>query len=424
MAPRDQDEPLPTGKTPGDPAGAAPAAPGASSAAAPGAGAVRSPTGGRVLVVDDDHDIVRAYARRLSAAGFTIETAHDGEDAARIIEHTAFDAIVTDIRMPRLNGLDLLRLVRGRDLDVPVIFVTASPSVHTAAKAIEQGVFRYLTKPVSLLELTNSVEGAVRLCRLARLKREALDLVSDGGEGIGDRFGLEVRFERALASLWVAFQPIISWNRRSLFGFEALLRTEEASLPHPAAVLDAARRLGRLPELGRTVRSRSAIDFVGAPADATLFVNLHVSDLTETELFLRTGALAGLSRRVVLEVTEHAAIDDIADLRGRAVALRGLGFRIAIDDLGAGYSGLNSLAVLEPDVVKIDMSLVRGIHRAPMKQRIVSSMLSLCRDSSILAIAEGIETVEERDALAGLGCDLMQGYLFGRPGKPFPLPEL
>ena len=89
----------------------------------------------------------------------------------------------------------------------------------------------------------------------------------------------------------------------------------------------------------------------------------------------------------------------------------------------AGYAGLTSFALLEPDIVKLDMALVRGIDKKPVQQKLVASMTTLCKDMGLLVVAEGIETCEERDTLIDLGCDLLQGYLFARPGPPFPVAE-
>jgi len=122
----------------------------------------------------------------------------------------------------------------------------------------------------------------------------------------------------------------------------------------------------------------------------------------------------------VLEVTERAPLEKIRDVTARVAQLRSLGYRIAIDDLGAGYAGLTSFAHLEPEVVKVDMSLIRGIDSSPMKQKLLGSIVALCRDLGIEMIAEGIETPAERDALVRLGGDLCQGYLFARPDKPWP----
>jgi EAL domain-containing protein (putative c-di-GMP-specific phosphodiesterase class I) len=157
--------------------------------------------------------------------------------------------------------------------------------------------------------------------------------------------------------------------------------------------------------------------------DVLLFVNLHPKDLLDETLLAANTPLAAIAKRVVLEITERASLHEIPNVRARIQSLRKLGFRIAIDDLGAGYAGLTSFALLEPDIVKLDMALVRGLDREPTKQTLVRTMISMSKELGIIVIAEGIETAGERDELVRDGCDLMQGYLFARPGAPFPEPK-
>ncbi len=152
-------------------------------------------------------------------------------------------------------------------------------------------------------------------------------------------------------------------------------------------------------------------------------MNLHPRDLVDTDLLDRNSALASIADKVVLEITERVSLGDIHNVRATVARLRERGFRIAVDDLGAGYAGLSSFALLEPEIVKLDMSLVRDIDQSPVKQKLVRSMTALCRDVGILIVAEGIETVAERDTLLEIGCDLMQGYLIARPGRAFPEPR-
>jgi EAL domain-containing protein (putative c-di-GMP-specific phosphodiesterase class I) len=137
-------------------------------------------------------------------------------------------------------------------------------------------------------------------------------------------------------------------------------------------------------------------------------------------LYLPNTAFTSLANRVVLEVTERASLDHIGGLSSKLAQLRALGFQIALDDLGAGYAGLNSFTQLEPEFVKLDMSLIRDIDQISNKRKIVRSMVGLCRDLGKQIIAEGIERVEERDVCVDLGCDLLQGYLFSKPARPFP----
>jgi EAL domain-containing protein (putative c-di-GMP-specific phosphodiesterase class I) len=379
--------------------------------------------GPRALIVDDDDALLRVHARALANRGYRVETALDGAAAARALESASFDVILSDIDMPRMNGIQLLERVRAHDLDVPVVLITGSPSVETAVKAMEMGALRYLLKPIELETLVKVIDDAVRLHRLARAKRQALELAGGVDRFVGDQAGLAASFDRAMESLYIAYQPIVTWSKRAVFAYEALLRSREPSLPHPGAVLDAAERLGRVHDLGRRIRAKAIEPLGRLPADVVLFLNLHPSDLQDEHLFVTDGPLAAAANRVVLEITERASLDGMRDVRERVAALRKLGFRIAIDDLGAGYAGLTSFTLLEPDVVKLDMALVRDLDRTPTKQTLVRTMITMCKELGIIVTGEGIETPEEREELAREGCDLMQGYLFAKPGDAFPAPS-
>ena len=373
---------------------------------------------GRILLVDDERALLEVWSEILTHAGWTVETAGDGAAALQILTRSSFDAILTDIDMPGLNGLQLLRAIRTRDLDVPVVLMTGNPGTDTAIEAVEHGALRYLVKPVPTAVLTKAVEDATGLHRLARLKREALSYL--GGEGAlpGDLAGLQEAFARALEGLRMAYQPIV-WPDGRVFGREALMRSRSASLPNPGAMFDAAERLGRVHDLGRLIRANVA----SSPAIASgtaMFVNVHALELTDHQLYDRTSPLSAHAKTVVLEITERSSFERVPELRTKIKSLRDLSYRIAVDDLGAGYAGLTSFAALEPDIVKLDMALVRGVDREPIKQRLVGSMARLCRDLGILVVAEGVETQAEKDILVELGCDLLQGYLFGRPALAEP----
>jgi EAL domain-containing protein (putative c-di-GMP-specific phosphodiesterase class I) len=374
---------------------------------------------GRLLLVDDDEMLARAYARMLVADGYEVDTRGDGQAAVEAVRDNAYDVILSDIDMPRLNGLGLIEQLRKHDQDVPVVLVTGNPSLETAIAAIEQGALRYLPKPIELGRLRSTVADAVRLHRLARAKREALDLIQ-ADRSVGDRVALAASFGRALDTMWMAYQPIVSWSRREVFGYEALLRARDKSLPHPGAILDAAEQLGRLQDLGRAIRERAPEPAAQMPEGTMLFVNLHTQDLLDEDLFDAKRPLARIADRVVLEITERASLHQVRDVSARLTRLREMGFRIAVDDLGAGYAGLTSFAQLEPEVVKLDMALVRDVHKNPTKLTLVRTMITMCRELGMQVVAEGIETAEERDAIVDAGCDLLQGYLFAKPGTAFP----
>jgi EAL domain-containing protein (putative c-di-GMP-specific phosphodiesterase class I) len=375
-----------------------------------------APNGGCVLLVDDDPLALRAMVRSIGQA-FEVFAYDSGAEAIEHVAHGGVAVVLSDIAMPGQTGVELLRAIRRYDADLPVILITGAPTLETATQAIEYGVFRYLSKPFDREELVRTVRQASRLYRLARMKREALELV--GPPGASDRVGLDVSFRRALETLWVAFQPIVSVTTQTVFGYEALMRSTDAVLPGPTHLLDAAERLGALDELGRLIRLRAAEPLLTAPEGALLFVNLHPKDLLDPELTDPASPLTKFAHRVVLEVTERASLGGLDDVQERVAKLRTLGYRVAVDDLGAGYAGLTSFALLEPEFVKIDMSLTRDIDQSPVKQKLVASLTGLCHEMNLTIVTEGVETPAERDTLVGLGCDLLQGYLFARPGRGF-----
>ncbi len=312
---------------------------------------------GHILLVDDEPSIARGYARLLTLAGYRVETANDGKEAAERTKVFSYDAIVSDITMPEMSGLAFLRSVREHDLDVPVILMTGGPAIESAMQALEHGA------PAAARRTSN--------------------------------------------------RPVRPTARDNVYREMTVTLTKEYRF-------EAAERLGRLRELGRMIRDRVASKASELPLPGLLFVNVHAMELEDDSLYAASGALSPHASRVILEITERAPLERINDVSGRVAQLRAMGYRIAVDDLGAGYAGLTSFAQLEPEVVKVDMSLIRGLDRSLTKQKLVHSIVGLCRGLGIQMIAEGIETEEERDTLVNLGGDLCQGYLFARPGRAFP----
>lgn len=383
----------------------------------PSATSERSMTA-RVLVVEDDLGLLEVYGDTLRDNGFDVETAVDGTSALAALEKGSFDVVLSDVVMPGLTGVDLLRSVRAKDLDLPVLLITGSPSIDTAVQAVEMGALHYLLKPVATADLVRSIRNAARLKQLATAKREALRYLGDA-RAMGDRAGLEAVFGRALAQLHMVYQPIVRTRDGSVFAWEALLRTREPAVAGPQAFLELAERLGRLGELGR--RIRASVAHAAAQTKGTVFfVNLHPDDLLDLALYDPKAPLTECASEIVLEITERSSIEAIGDVRERIARLRDLGFRLAVDDLGAGYAGLTSFAALEPEFVKLDRGLISGIHEEQVKRKLVGSLIQVSHDLGLSTIAEGIEQPQERDVLVDLGCHLMQGFLFRRPEEwPF-----
>jgi EAL domain-containing protein (putative c-di-GMP-specific phosphodiesterase class I) len=371
-----------------------------------------------VILVDDDQSVRTAYGRVLKKAGYAVASAEDGLVATELLGTCSCDVVVSDVDMPGMDGIELLREVHDFDPDLQVLLVTGAPTLDTAVRAVEHGAARYLAKPITPASLIAAVEKAAAATRHARSMRKSVERVeSESLRELSEREALRCSLLLALEGLFMAFQPIVFENGR-IHGYEALLRTSHKPLGNPALFIDAAEKLGMLPTLGRTVRAAAAEAFLaGAPADAVLFVNLHPEDLDDEELYRADTALGRIASRVVLEITERASLQHIADLRDRVRRLRALGYRMAVDDLGAGYAALSAVALLEPEVFKLDMSLIRDIDSTETKQRLVRALSSLARELGSMCVVEGVETAAERACLVELGCDVMQGYFFARPAR-------
>lgn len=356
-----------------------------------------------MLVIDDDEDVAKAYGKILATAGFEPVVRTDPSEASLDVVTRQFAAIISDIKMPKISGTELLSVVRSYDEEVPVILVTGHGSLETAMEAVSLRSTEYLLKPVDPPLLLRAVKKGIERAEALRLR---------GVSAAPPRSTVDDAFRQ----VWLAFQPIHDRHGK-LFGYEVLLRSDHSALGRPDVLLSAASGSGRLRELGRIVRGLAAKAVPELPAGVSLFVNLHVSDLSDEDLFAPASPLGRVAERVVLEVTERHQLEQAPDLEERLFRLRKLGFRIAVDDIGAGYSGLNSLVVLEPDLVKIDMALVRNVNESFMRQSVIKSLVDLARTTGIAVVAEGIETAAERDCVTRLGCDYFQGFLLGRPAR-------
>lgn len=372
--------------------------------------------GKTILVVDDQADLREVWSRALVQAGYRCVTAQDGMVALEQLAIGPVDAVLTDLAMPRMAGVELMRHLRQHDPELPILVVTGAPSVESAIESIDAGVFRYLLKPVTTPDLVRSVGDALR----ARARAPGGSDAPTPAAAVAPAAVAPSTLLRALDTLWLAMQPIVRPSERRVVAYEALLRTRDPVLPNPAQLLAAAEQLGMYREVGRAVRAQAAALAPTVPAGIDLFINLHACDLLDDQLFWAHGPLHAHAQRIVLEITERASLEAIPDAKARVAELKKLGFRIALDDMGAGYAGLTSFAVLEPTTLKIDMSLVRGVDASAMKQTLIRALVQLGTELDIGVIAEGVETAEERDILIALGCSQFQGYLFARPAAPFP----
>lgn len=225
----------------------------------------------------------------------------------------------------------------------------------------------------------------------------------------------------------MAFQPIVDIHSGEIFAQEALARGPEGE---PAGQVLQQVHNDNLYQFDQACRVK-AIELaarLNLPPPTYLSINFMPRAVYEPERCIATTLKAAAANgfptdRIIFEVTEQEKLDDQNHLKRILQYYRRQGFLTAIDDFGAGHSGLNLLCDFQPDIVKLDMAMLRGIHQDPVRQAVVRGVLRICEDLSIRAVAEGVESADEMHTLRDLGAELFQGYHFARPAFE-ALPEV
>ena len=272
--------------------------------------------------------------------------------------------------------------------------------------------------------------GVVLWSPLESAERQVLRLIDDASSCAHLRARQREREQRERlieivqnTEVWTAFQPIVSIQDGRRMGFEGLSRGPRGTeLEPPLALFARALRYGITEELERSCRRRLFADWHAFAQEGRLFVNTVPATVRDTS-FMGRGVIdylgAGLQPSgVTLEITERHVIDNLNLYREAMHAFTDVGFTFAIDDVGAGYSGLETVAVLKPAFLKIDIALVRDVHLKKVNQQVVKAILGMGQGLGATVIAEGIQTQEEAEALLELGVFWAQGYYFARPIDP------
>lgn len=227
-------------------------------------------------------------------------------------------------------------------------------------------------------------------------------------------------------SIRTVFHPIVDLISNKIMGYEALTRGPEGTeYENPYILFDIAEETDLLFELDRLCRKKALQNARGLNPDHKLFLNCLPSAVLDPEFrdsylksFLEDLKINPLN--VVLEVTEREAIENYDLFKEAVQYYSDLGFAIAVDDTGAGYSSLETVVELKPQYIKLDISIVRGINKNILKQELIKAIMGLSRQMKSVVIAEGIETEEELETLREIGIMVGQGFLFAKPAPPFP----
>ncbi len=273
--------------------------------------------------------------------------------------------------------------------------------------------------------------GVVIWSPLESPERQVLRLVDEAAACAEMRAKLRDRDQRERLleiiqnrEIWTAFQPIVSLATGERLGWEALSRGPRGSeIELPLLLFGRAGRYGLIEELERSCRRQAFHDWRVLAQTGRLFVNTVPATVRDPS-FMGRGVFDYLGAElapsaVTLEITERHVIENLNLYREAMHSFTDLGFSFAIDDVGAGHSGLETVAVLKPSFLKIDIGLVRDVHLKRVSQQVLRAIMDMGDGLGATVIAEGIQTKEEYDALGELGVRWGQGYYLARPVDPY-----
>lgn len=223
-------------------------------------------------------------------------------------------------------------------------------------------------------------------------------------------------------SLTSHFQPIINMKDSTIYGYEALTRgvKEDGSLMYPDILFEKSKRNDLNFKLDRLCRESSLKTAAAKKIGQKLFINFIPTAIYDPEFCLASTEkwakqLDFDPSQIVFEVVETELVDDQKHLKDILDFYRSKGYKIALDDVGEGYSSLNMLIELQPDIIKVDRNIIDGIDKNELKQSVYKALYNLARENNIEILAEGVETLEELNMVKNFGVDYVQGYYFAKP---------
>lgn len=385
-----------------------------------------------VVVVDDD-DLVRAViVEMLEDDGRfdIVGVAGDVDGAVAVIAATRPSVVLLDVRMPGGGGARVAREARAVSPGSRIVALSSRDDRDAIAEMFRCGAVSYLVKGEASNEdiARTLVEvGAGQFSLPASIGQQVLDELAthlqQAHESESQRRAAEVRVRRVLHSqdVQMVFQPIFQLSDGRRVGAEALSRFHATPSQGPDRWFADAAAVGMGTAL-EMLAVRSALPALGS-LDDDGYLALNVSPATATDAAFQTAVLRADPHRVVVEVTEHAPIDDYDRFQRSVEPLRTAGVRLAVDDAGAGFASLRHIVQLAPDIIKLDLSLTRDIDRHRNRRAMARALISFAAESGAAIVAEGIERSSELEVLRSLGVATGQGYLLARPAPLEQLPD-
>lgn len=378
----------------------------------------------RVLIADDEA-VLRAALADLVASDDDLElvgSARDAEETIALAEAVQPDVALVDVRMPGGGGLRVAEELRRRAPSIRVLAHSAVDDRSTVVRMLEGGAVGYLVKGTPPSEILAAIARAARGQPsvspevMTGLVKDLADQLQREEVASSERLARIERIGRAIEGEGrsMVYQPIVELDGHRVVGMEALARFAVAGETWPvdrwfAEAADVG--LGAELELACIRSALSDLDRIASDR----YLSVNVSHRTAQSDPLLEALDAADPSRIVLEITEHEQVGDYDRLTGALQRARDRGARVAIDDTGAGFASLRHIIRIDPEIIKLDVSLTSGIDSDPRRRALAAALILFGEEMGITVVAEGVETEREHAALQALGVRIGQGYFIGRP---------
>ncbi|MBF0504957.1 MAG: EAL domain-containing protein [Candidatus Omnitrophica bacterium] len=368
--------------------------------------------GKTVLIVDDEPALAQLLSILLGSHGYSTKVASTGRQALEVTQ-PGIDLILLDMMLPDFEGLKVCQQLKSNSetRDIPIIMISGKQSKNDRIESLYLGADDYLTKPFEPEELFARMDVILRRHHNSSqgvYNPQQQDIICELRRIIDEK------------AVNVCFQPIYFFKPMRLMGFEMLSRPQTSTMMvNPEIFFKFALKYGvyyDVEMIGWNKALKTACEVFDGRQK--LFLNCDPY-LVESDKFKNIKDMFsgyGMpSNEVFLEVTERSAVIAYDAFFERLRDFRDDGFKIAVDDVGAGYSSLEAIVQIKPEVIKLERQIISGMSADPFKRSIIKLIVSFCRENSIVCVAEGIENRQDFDVLLELGVDAGQGYYLSRP---------
>jgi EAL domain-containing protein (putative c-di-GMP-specific phosphodiesterase class I)/CheY-like chemotaxis protein len=385
----------------------------------------------RILVIEDEGSIRMLITDILNSENYEVLEANNGKEGVKLALYNLPDLILCDVMMPEMDGYQVLYKLQqhGVTRRIPFIFLTAKATPNHLRYGMNLGADDYLIKPFDEDELLRAIAARLR-------KSAAMNLTAHNEKLLETKLQIEADLRQAIGKkqLAVNYQPQINLKTGLIVGAEALMRWHHpqwGNIP-PNQFIPLAESTGSIRILGGWILERACEQLKswgdqGLPP-ITMAVNVSPRQFNHSDFCSSVEDIitkTGISpHQLELELTEGSVIENVGLTSKRLQRLSRLGIKIAIDDFGTGQASLIYLKKFPFNTLKIDRNFVKNVHSNSENGAISQAIITMARQLNLRVIAEGVETLEEREFLVECGCEDMQGYLFSRPVKADEFKEL